>query len=132
MVKTTLYKTDIYIDKVLVAWAKEVEFEADYNVQDEETHSGKMVHSSRYPGCDITITKLTKFESVKEQLYLDAVDKLAVSGGTVTMITKEPLGSLVITAYNCRPDSETWTNEAGEFLENELSLKAESFERNFV
>lgn len=128
----TLYKTTIYIDQVPIGWAKEIDFEADYNNNDEATHSGKMVRNSRYPGCDITITKLTKFDSTDEQAFVDVIDKLAVEGGTVTMITKEPRGTLTIHAYNCRPDSENWTNEADEFFEIELSLKAESFDRIFT
>ena len=47
------------------------------------------------------------------------------------MITKEPLGTLVIQAYGCRPDSEEWSNEADQFLEVDVTLQAESFKREF-
>lgn len=127
----TLYKTDILIDKVPVGWAKEISFDIDYGNEQEPTHTGRMTHNSKFPGCEISISKLTKFESVEENVFLEAIDLLAEQGGTVTMITKEPLGTLVINAYRCRPDSEQWTNAADEFLEIELTLQAESFDRTF-
>ena len=126
-----LYKTDIFIDKQPIGWAKEVSFEADYGNQQEPTHSGRMTRNSRFPGCEITITKLTKFDVVEESAVLAAIDKLAIQGGDVTMITKEPLGTLVINAYGCRPDSEEWTNEADEFLEMEFTLQGEEWDRQF-
>ncbi len=127
----TLYQTDIFINKQPVGWAKEISFDIDYGNEQEPTHSGRMTHNSKYPGCEISITKLTKFESVKENQFIDAIDTLAEQGGTVTMITKEPGGTLVINAYDCRPDSEQWSNNADEFLEIELTLQGESFDREF-
>lgn len=126
-----LYRTDILIDTVPVGWAKEISFDIDYGNEQEPTHSGRMTHNSKFPGCEIQITKLSKFEAVDENTFLNAIDKLSSEGGTVTMITKEPLGTLVINAYNCRPDSENWSNEADAFLEIELTLQAESFDRTF-
>lgn len=132
MAKTNvLYKTDIFIDKVPIGWAKEVTFEADYGNQQEPTHSGRMTRNSRFPGCEITINKLTKFSVDEESAVLAAIDKLALQGGTVTMITKEPEGTLVINATGCRPDSEEWTNEADEFLEVEFTLQGEEWTREF-
>lgn len=132
MAKTrTLYKTDIYINKVPIGWTKEISFEADYGNQQEPTHSGRMTRNSRFPGCKITIKKLTKFDPVQENAVIRAIDSLALSGGTVTMITKEPKGTLVINAFGCRPDSEEWTNEADEFLETEFSLEGEEWTREF-
>ncbi|RAP49741.1 MAG: hypothetical protein BZ138_07280 [Methanosphaera sp. rholeuAM270] len=127
----TLYKTDILIEKQPIGWAKEISFDIDYGNEQEPTHTGRMVHNSKFPGCEIQITKLTKFESVEENVFLDTIDKLAEEGGTVTMITKEPLGTLVINAYRCRPDSENWSNNADEFLEIELTLQGESWDREF-
>lgn len=132
MAKTrTLYKTDIFIDTIPIGWTKEISFEADYGNNQEPTHSGRMTRNSRFPGCEITINKLTKFDPAEENAVLAAIDKLAEQGGTVTMVTKEPLGTLVINAYGCRPDSEEWTNEADEFLETEFSLQGESWDREF-
>ncbi len=127
----TLYKTDILINKVPVGWAKEISFDIDYGNEQEPTHSGRLTHNSKFPGCEVTINKLTKFDAVEENVFLEAIDSLAEQGGTVTMITKEPLGTLVINAYGCRPDSEEWTNEADEFLEVELTLQGESWDREF-
>lgn len=127
----TLYKTDILINDNPVGWAKEISFDIDYGNEQEPTHSGRMTHNSRFPGCEIQITKLTKFEAVEENLFLSTIDSLAEQGGKVTMITKEPMGTLVITAYGCRPDSENWSNNADEFLEIELTLQAESWVREF-
>lgn len=127
----TLYQTDIFINKIPIGWAKEVSFDIDYGNEQEPTHSGRLTHNSKYPGCEISITKLTKFESIKENTFLMTIDALAEAGGTVTMITKEPYGTLIINAYGCRPDSEQWTNNADEFLEIELTLQAESFDRVF-
>lgn len=126
-----LYKTDILINKVPIGWAKEISFDIDYGNEQEPTHTGRMTHNSKFPGCEISISKLTKFEAVEENQFLDAIDLLAEQGGTVTMITKEPLGTLVINAYGCRPDSEEWTNAADEFLEIELTLQGESWDRTF-
>ena len=131
MASEVLYKTDILINKVPVGWAKEISFDIDYGNEQEPTHSGRLTHNSKYPGCEIQITKLTKFESVKENLFIEAIDTLSREGGTVTMITKEPDGTLYINAYGCRPDSEQWTNGADEFLEIELTLQGESFDREF-
>ena len=127
----TLYKTDILINKVPIGWAKEISFDIDYGNEQEPTHSGRLTHNSKFPGCEISISKLTKFDAVEENVFLDAIDSLAEQGGTVTMITQEPLGKLVINAYGCRPDSEEWTNAADEFLEIELTLQGESFDRTF-
>ena len=127
----TLYKTDILINKVPVGWAKEISFDIDYGNEQEPTHSGRLTHNSKFPGCEVTINKLTKFDAVEENVFLEAIDSLAEQGGTVTMITKEPLGTLVINAYGCRPDSEEWTNEADEFLEVELTLQGESWDREY-
>ena len=127
----TLYKTDILINKVPVGWAKEISFDIDYGNEQEPTHSGRLTHNNKFPGCEVTINKLTKFDAVEENVFLEAIDSLAEQGGTVTMITKEPLGTLVINAYGCRPDSEEWTNEADEFLEVELTLQGESWDREF-
>lgn len=127
----TLYQTDIFIDKQPVGWAKEISFDIDYGNEQEPTHSGRMTHNSKFPGCEISITKLTKFESLEENQFIAAIDKLAEQGGIVTMITKEPNGTLIINAYECRPDSEQWSNNADEFIEIELTLQAESFDREF-
>lgn len=127
----TLYKTDILINKVPIGWAKEISFDIDYGNEQEPTHSGRLTHNSKFPGCEVSITKLTKFDAVEENIFLEAIDSLAEKGGTVTMITKEPLGTLVINAYGCRPDSEEWSNEADEFLEVELTLQGESWDREF-
>lgn len=126
-----MYNTKIYVDSVAVGWAKEVTFTVDYNNQDEETHSGKMVRNSLNPGCEIEITKLSKFETTNENTFLEAIDNLGLVGGTVTMITTEPNGSLIFNAYNVRMDEEEWTNEAGEFFEMTFNLVGESFERYF-
>lgn len=131
MATRTLYKTDIYINKIPIGWAKEVSFDIDYSNQQEPTHSGRMTRNSRYPGIEITINKLTKFDPVEENAVLDAINSLAERGGTVTMITKEPLGTLIINAYGVRPDSEKWTNEADEFLETEFTLQAEEWDREY-
>lgn len=127
----TLYRTDILINKQPVGWAKEISFDIDYANEQEPTHSGRMTHNSKFPGCEIQITKLTKFEALEENAFIEAIDVLAREGGTVTMITKEPLGTLIINAYNCRPDSEQWSNAADEFLEIELTLQGESWDREF-
>lgn len=127
----TLWKTDIFINKVPIGWTKEISFKADYGNQQEPTHSGRMTRNSRFPGCEITINKLTKFDPVEENAVLGAIDVLAERGGTITMITKEPLGTLVINAYGCRPDSEDWTNEADEFLESEFTFQGEEWDREY-
>ena len=127
----TLYKTDIMINKVPIGWAKEVSFDIDYGNEQEPTHSGRMTHNSKFPGCEVSITKLTKFDAVQENLFIQAIDTLRDIGGTVTMITKEPLGTLIINAYGCRPDSEQWSNEADAFVEVELSLQGESWDREY-
>jgi hypothetical protein len=116
---------------VTVAYAKEVSFDIDYNNQQEDTHSGRMTHASQYPGVQVTINKLTKFEHSDENQFLAAICMLRDRGGTVTMITKEPNGQLVIKAMDCRPDSEEWSNEAGNFVEVDLTLQAESLTRGF-
>lgn len=127
----TLYKTDILINKTPVGWAKEISFDIDYGNEQEPTHTGRLTHNSKFPGIEISINKLTKFDAVEENLFLEAIDSLAESGGTVTMITKEPGGTLVINAYGCRPDSEEWSNEADQFLEVDITLQGESFDREF-
>ena len=131
MATQTLYKTEIMIDGKPVGWAKEISFDIDYGNEQEPTHTGRMVHNSKFPGCEVSISKLTKFEAVAENEFIEAIDSLAINSGTVTMITSEPGGTLVITAYNCRPDSEQWTNAADEFLEIELTLQGESWTRAF-
>ncbi|MCD8211192.1 MAG: hypothetical protein LUC37_06595 [Prevotella sp.] len=126
-----LYNTTIFVDSVPVGWAKSIDFSIDYNNQDEETHSGKIVRNSLSPGVEIEISKLSKFDPSSENDLLDAFDTLGLSGGTVTMITNEPGGNLIINAYDCRMDEEEWNNEAGEFFEMTFNLVGESFVRYF-
>jgi hypothetical protein len=128
----TLYDTTLFIDGVPVSWATEVEFTGEYESEKEKTHSGTMTKTNTQPGCSIDITKYTKFNANSENSLLDAIDKLAVQGGTVTMVVREPQASFVINAYGCRPDEETYTNNPGEFLEIGINLVGESFERYYV
>lgn len=131
MASQTLYRTDIAIEGKPVGWAKEISFDIDYGNEQEPTHSGRMVHNSKFPGCEISISKLTKFDAVSENEFIAAIDYLAEQGGKVSMVTTEPEGTLIINAYKCRPDSEQWTNAADEFLEIELTLQGESWDRTF-
>ena len=127
----TLYKTEIFINQTEIGWAKEISFDIDYGNEQEPTHTGRMTHNSKFPGCEIQISKLTKFDHVTENEFISAIDSLAEQGGTVTMTTREPGGTLVINALRCRPDSEQWTNAADEFLEIELTLQGEEWTRTF-
>lgn len=128
----TLNKTTLYVNKVLVGWVKEVEFELDYENEQEATHDGKMTRNTRFPGGEITLNKLTKFDAVEENAFLAAFDSIAEEGGTITMTTKEPRGMLTVNAYGVTMDSEDWTNEANQFLEVECTLQAEEIERYFT
>lgn len=128
----TIYKSTIYIDKTAIGWVKEVSFDLDYENEQEATHDGKMTRNTRYPGGEITINKLTKFQEVDENAFLSAIDSLAEQGGTVTMTAKEPNGTLVINAYGVTMDSENWSNEANQFLEIETTMQCEEVERYFV
>ncbi|WP_455644830.1 hypothetical protein [Methanosphaera sp.] len=128
----TLYDTTLFIDGVPIFWSTEIEFTGEYEAEKEKTHSGTMTKTNSQPGCSIDITKYTKFNASQENALLAAIDKLAVEGGTVTMVVREPASSFVINAYGVRPDEESYSNNPGEFLETSLSLQGESFERYFV
>lgn len=130
--REVLYNTQIFMDDLLVGWVSEISYEFDYENQQKTTHSGRMTMNSPYPGVEVSMTKLTKCEVIDENRWLDVVDKAAIEGVTITMISKMPKGTVVVSAYRCRPDSEEWSNEAAEFMEIEGSYQGEDFERYFI
>lgn len=130
--REVLYNTQIFMDDLLVGWVSEISYEFDYENQQKTTHSGRMTMNSPYPGVEVSMTKLTKCEVIDENRWLDVVDKASIEGVTITMISKMPKGTVVVSAYRCRPDSEEWSNEAAEFMEIEGSYQGEDFERYFI
>lgn len=130
--REVLYNTQIFMDNLLIGWVSEISYEFDFENQQQTTHSGRMTMNSPYPGVEVSMTKLTKCEVVDENRWLDVVDKAYLEGVTITMISKQPQGTVVVAAYRCRPDSEEWTNEAAEFMEIEGSYQGEDFERYFI
>ena len=127
----SIYNSKLYIDRVPIGWVKEISFELDYENEQEATHDGKMTRNTRFPGGEITFTKLSKYEHVSEQQFLAALDNLAEFGGTVTMTSNEPKGLLIINGYGTTMDKEEWTNEANQFLEIEVTMQAAEIDREF-
>lgn len=130
--RVVLYNTQILFDKIPVGWVSELSYSFDYENQQQTTHSGRLTMNSPYPGVEVTITKLTKCEVIEEEQWLEVVDKAASEGITITMISKQKNGTVVVHAYGCCPDSEEWSNTAGEFMEIETTFQGEDFDRYFI
>lgn len=131
MSRTTehLYGTSLLINNTAIGFSQEIEFTADHNLKDEDTHSGHINGTDDDPACEISIKRFNTFETNNEQAILNAIDTLSDVGGTVTMITKKPNGTLVINAYNVMTDQETFTNNKSDLFEESFKLKGTSWER---
>lgn len=128
----TLYDVSLFVEGTPILWSTDVEFTFEYEADKVKTNSGKITVNDRNPGVSIDITKHTKFNVEQENRVIDAIKYLATYGGTVSMVMREPTGTLCINAYECVPDEQGLSSTPGELLEHTISLVGSSGEFYYV
>lgn len=124
----TLYDVSLFVEGTPVMWSTDVEFTFEYEADKVKTNSGKITVNDRNPGVSIDITKHSKFNAEQENRVIDAIKYLATYGGTVSLVMREPNGTLCINAFECVPDEQAFSSTPGELLEHTISLVGSSGE----
>lgn len=128
----TLYDVSLFIEGTPVLWSTDIEVTFEYEADKVKTNSGKITVNDRNPGVSLDITKHTKFNAEQENNFIKAVKQLAIYGGVVSVIIKEPNATLFINAYECVPDEDSLSHSPGELLEQSLSLVGSRGEYYYV
>lgn len=124
------------IGNVTVGEATKAEVTIDHESKKHKCFDGKLLNADPFPSGQISITKLTRFNTTTDSQFFKALGQLVPDSSTntiaytgsriVTLIDKRSGGDIIVSMTGVYIDKFTMNEEAGEIPEFNVTLQSES------